>query len=334
MGILNSIEQTTKRAINSKHMLKGITLASFLESIIVPIPLEAILVPLLQARREKIWLIALMTTLGCMVGALVGYALGYYLFDLIGDWVIQTFSSPEQFEQVKSMVGDVSAELHAIRETGGKILFEGAQGALLDLDHGTYPYVTSCNTVAGAVTTGAGYGSRFIDEVMGVVKAYTTRVGSGPFPTELQDDIGQTLGERGVEFGTVTGRPRRCGWFDAVLMQRAVQASSISTLCLTKLDVLDTLETINICTAYRLDGQTLTMPPIDADDLARCEPIYETLPGWQCKTQGITVIDDLPEAAVAYIQRLTALLAVPISIISTGPDRAETIVLSHPFAAD
>jgi adenylosuccinate synthase len=238
----------------------------------------------------------------------------------------------KQYEQFAPLVSDVPTKLSEIRKAGGHILFEGAQGCLLDLDHGTYPYVTSCNTIAGAASTGAGFGPLFIDEVLGVAKAYTTRVGSGPFPTELQDDLGALLRERGVEFGTVTGRPRRCGWFDAVLMRYVVQVSSLSGICITKLDVLDTFENVKICTAYRFNGKEVMHAPMDADELARCEPIYETLPGWKTSTKGITKLEDLPKAALDFVERLSTLIGIPVSIISTGPDRKETIIKKHPFS--
>lgn len=235
-------------------------------------------------------------------------------------------------EQLKPLVGDVTGKLHEAREAGRDILFEGAQGSLLDIDHGTYPYVTSSNTTAGGTATGSGFGPLFLDYVLGITKAYTTRVGSGPFPTELFCDVGRYLAEKGHEFGATTGRPRRCGWFDAVAVRQAARVNSISGLCLTKLDVLDGLEQVNICTAYqRSDGSSLA--PLSADDYAQLQPVYETLPGWSESTVGIKRVEDLPANARAYIARIEELTGTPIDIISTGPDRLETIVLRHPFEA-
>jgi adenylosuccinate synthase len=236
--------------------------------------------------------------------------------------------------QLEPMKADVSALLAEHRQKGKHILFEGAQGTLLDVDHGTYPFVTSSNTVAGAASVGSGFGPRYIDYVLGITKAYTTRVGSGPFPTELQDEIGKRLAERGNEFGSVTGRPRRCGWLDMVLLRRSHQLNSFSGLCVTKLDVLDGLETVRICTAYRLNGKTITQLPTDASELAACEPIYEELPGWKESTFGVKTFNDLPQNAKKYLLRLEELAGVPIDIISTGPDRNETIMLRHMFEND
>ena len=236
-------------------------------------------------------------------------------------------------KQLSPMVADVTGCLMAHQQEQEGILFEGAQGTFLDVDHGTYPYVTSSNTCIGSVANGAGFGPRYIDYVLGITKAYTTRVGGGPFPTELNDEIGDLLAKRGHEFGAVTGRPRRCGWFDAVLVKKAIQINSISGICLTKLDVLDELAEIKICTAYKnAAGETLSLPPYDAEDFANCSPVYETLPGWQSKTADVTDYQQLPEAAKAYIKRLEALLGVPVDIISTGPERNSTIVLKAPFA--
>jgi adenylosuccinate synthase len=234
-------------------------------------------------------------------------------------------------EELRPLVADVIELLHSERERGGNILFEGAQGALLDIDHGTYPFVTSSNTTAGGTATGSGFGPLFLDYVLGITKAYTTRVGSGPFPTELEDEVGRHLGEKGHEFGTTTGRQRRCGWFDAVAVRHAARINSISGLCLTKLDVLDGLKSIAICTAYvDEDGQPVAMP-CDADEWARVQPKYEVMPGWTESTVGVKVLDQLPENARAYIQRIEELTGCPIDIISTGPDRVETIILRHPF---
>ena len=229
------------------------------------------------------------------------------------------------------MMTDVTAELMQLKKTGQSILFEGAQGALLDIDLGTYPFVTSSNTTAGAVSTGTGFGPRYIDAVLGVTKAYVTRVGAGPFPTELTDDIGALIGKRGNEFGSVTKRPRRCGWFDAVLMRRVAAVNSLSSIALMKLDVLDTLSSIKICIAYRYHDEIIHDLPIDLCDLKNCEPIYETMPGWQSETFGVTDYAQLPDNAKKYIQKLEQLCGVPIDIISTGPDRDQTIFVHDPM---
>lgn len=235
--------------------------------------------------------------------------------------------------QLQDMVCDVTAALHEHRNKGDSILFEGAQGVYLDIDHGTYPYVTSSNTCVGSVVNGAGFGPRYLDYVLGITKAYTTRVGGGPFPTELGDDIGKRLAERGCEFGAVTGRPRRCGWFDAVLLRRSIELNSITGLCLTKLDVLDGLEVLRIATAYRdAKGNLLACPPQAADDFDGLEPVYEELPGWQESTADVTSIDDLPANAIAYMRRLEELLGVPVAMLSTGPERDSTIIFQDPFA--
>jgi len=234
-------------------------------------------------------------------------------------------------ERIKPLVIDVPGHLHDLRAAGRNILFEGAQGALLDVDHGTYPFVTSSNTTAGAATTGAGIGPGAIDYVLGIVKAYTTRVGAGPFPTELFDDTGQHLARVGAEFGATTGRPRRCGWFDAVALRRAIINSSVSALCVTKLDVLDGLELIRICTGYRLDGEVIDQPPFLVSRYDDCEPVYEELPGWQASTVGITQFDHLPGEARAYLHRLEEMLGVPVDLISTGAGRDQNIVIRHPF---
>lgn len=233
--------------------------------------------------------------------------------------------------QLFPMKADVSALLAEHRAKGHKIIFEGAQGTMLDVDHGTYPFVTSSNTVAGAASVGSGFGVRHIDYILGITKAYTTRVGSGPFPTELEDDIGKRLAERGHEFGSVTGRPRRCGWLDLVLLHRSNQLNSFSGLCMTKLDVLDGLETVRICTGYQLQGKLITEMPTSAAELALCVPVYEDLPGWQESTLGVRTFDGLPVNAKQYLLRIEELAGVPIDMISTGPDRNETIILRHPL---
>ena len=235
--------------------------------------------------------------------------------------------------QLLPMMADVSALLHARRRTGARIMFEGAQGSLLDIDHGTYPFVTSSNTTAGGTATGSGFGPLYLDYVLGITKAYTTRVGSGPFPTELFDDTGKHLAARGHEFGATTGRPRRCGWFDAVALRTAVNINSVSGICLTKLDVLDGLETIRICVAYTCKEGKPVPNPIDAEDYANLAPVYEEVPGWSESTLGAKTLDELPANARAYIGKLEELVGAPIDIISTGPDRLETIVLRHPFDA-
>ncbi len=234
--------------------------------------------------------------------------------------------------ELKSQFCDVTASLHQHRVNGDVLLFEGAQGSFLDIDHGTYPYVTSSNTCVGSVTTGAGFGPRYIDYVLGITKAYTTRVGAGPFPTELFDETGQYLAEKGHEFGAVTGRPRRCGWFDAVLLRRAVQVNSVTGLCVTKLDVMDELETVKICTSYQYEnGESSSYPPSDASAYAKVKPTYEEMPGWQSSTKDLSCFDDLPANAKAYLARLEALLEVPVDLISTGPERDALIVKQSPF---
>ncbi|UMM04829.1 adenylosuccinate synthase [Vibrio campbellii] len=241
-------------------------------------------------------------------------------------------------ELLTSMVIDVTDELDAARKRGDKMMFEGAQGTLLDIDHGTYPYVTSSNTTAGGVAAGSGFGPSHIGYILGITKAYCTRVGSGPFPTELydgldkQDPIGKHLGDIGHEFGATTGRLRRTGWFDAVAMRRAIQINSISGICLTKLDVLDGLKELKICTGYKMpDGSVLEVSPMAAEAYDVVTPVYETLSGWSESTFGAKTLDALPQAALDYIKRIEELTGVPIDIISTGPDRNETIVKVHPY---
>lgn len=230
------------------------------------------------------------------------------------------------------MKADVTKILHDAREAGEHILFEGAQGSLLDIDHGTYPYVTSSNTTAGGTATGTGFGPLYLDYVLGITKAYTTRVGSGPFPTELHCEIGQYLGEKGHEFGTTTGRSRRCGWFDAVALRQAVRINSISGICLTKLDVLDGLDEVNICIGYQHKDGSDAGIPMHADDFSDIMPVYESMPGWSDVTVGAQNLHDLPQAARDYITRIEQLVGAPVDVVSTGPDRVETIVLRHAFS--
>jgi adenylosuccinate synthase len=234
-------------------------------------------------------------------------------------------------ERLIPLTVDVSQLLDDYARQGRPMMFEGAQGMMLDIDHGSYPFVTSSNTSAGSASTGTGVGPNSFDTILGIVKAYTTRVGAGPFPTELHCEVGQYLGEKGHEFGATTGRGRRCGWFDAVLMRRSRQINGLTSLCLTKMDVLDGLEELKICTAYRYDGKELQVAPVGAEALAGSEPIYETMPGWSETTRGITNFEALPQAAKNYIARLAELVGVPIDIISTGPDRDETIVIKDPY---
>lgn len=221
---------------------------------------------------------------------------------------------------------------HARRE-GKRILFEGAQGALLDVDHGTYPYVTSSNTVAGQAATGSGMGPGAIDYVLGIVKAYTTRVGEGPFPTELFDEVGQRIGTRGHEFGTVTGRARRCGWFDAVLVRQTIKTSGINGIALTKLDILDGFDEIKVCIGYHIDGHVIDYLPASESAQKRLEPVYETIPGWKGSTQGARTWADLPAEAVKYVRRVEELIGAPVALLSTSPERDDTILVKNPFEA-
>ena len=236
-------------------------------------------------------------------------------------------------ERIRPMVTDTTDFLAGLRRAGSNILFEGAQGTLLDIDHGTYPFVTSSNTTAGSAATGTGVGPGALDHVLGIVKAYTTRVGAGPFPTELFDDMGKHLARVGAEFGATTGRPRRTGWFDAVALRRAVINNGITGLCITKLDVLDGLDRIRVCVSYRLGGEEMEHPPLLVDQYAECEPVYEDLPGWQVSTVGITQLEDLPPSARRYLRRIEEILEVPVEIVSTGPDRDQNVVIHHPFDA-
>ena len=234
-------------------------------------------------------------------------------------------------EELRPMVGDVAAILHDMIARDAPIMFEGAQGALLDIDHGTYPYVTSSTTTSGGAAPGSGVGPKDIEYILGIVKAYATRVGAGPFPTELEDENGQHMGERGHEFGATTGRKRRCGWLDLVALKRSLQINSVSGMCITKLDVLDGLDTVRLAVAYRYQGEEISVPPSGADNFEACEPVYIEMPGWQASTVGLKHWDELPAQAIDYLRKIEEICGVPIDIVSTGPDRAETIVLRHPF---
>ncbi|MGI9202825.1 MAG: adenylosuccinate synthase [Woeseiaceae bacterium] len=234
-------------------------------------------------------------------------------------------------ETIGPLTADVTQILHELSVAGRSILFEGAQGTFLDIDHGTYPFVTSSNTVAAAASTGTGVGPRNLDYILGIVKAYTTRVGAGPFPTELFDEMGEHLGSVGAEFGATTGRPRRCGWFDAVALRRSIVNSSVSGLCVTKLDVLDGLEVVRICVGYEIDGKRIAGLPVVVDRFADCQPIYEDMPGWTETTVGATSYEALPANAQRYLSRIEEMVETPIDIISTGPDREQTIIKKHPF---
>jgi len=236
-----------------------------------------------------------------------------------------------QAEQIAPLVEDIPGVLHKLRAEAKSIMFEGAQGALLDIDHGTYPYVTSSTTTAGGAASGSGVGPRALDYILGIVKAYTTRVGAGPFPTELFDDDGKYLGERGHEFGATTGRQRRCGWLDVVALRRSLEVNSVTGMCITKLDVLDGMETVRICVAYKLDGREIVIPPVGADQFEKCEPVLIEMPGWSEPTVGARSVDKLPQAAVNYLAKVEELCGTPVDIISTGPDREETIIKRHPF---
>ncbi|MDY6980974.1 MAG: adenylosuccinate synthase [Pseudomonadota bacterium] len=240
-------------------------------------------------------------------------------------------------EELQPLVADIPELLNQHMQAGNNIMFEGAQGALLDIDHGTYPFVTSSNTTSGGASTGSGMGPRNLDYVLGITKAYTTRVGSGPFPTELydgnllMDEVGARLAERGHEFGSTTGRPRRCGWFDAVALRRSVLINSVSGLCITKMDVLDGLDQIQICVGYECNGEVRDTPPVGAEAFESCEPVYEAMPGWQESTVGLKSYDELPANAKAYLKRIEEVTGTPVDIISTGPERSETIILRHPY---
>jgi adenylosuccinate synthase len=234
-------------------------------------------------------------------------------------------------ERLKPMIADVPELLDEYTRADKKVMFEGAQGALLDIDHGTYPFVTSSNTCSGQAALGSGIGPNQIGYVLGVTKAYTTRVGAGPFPTELHDAVGELIGQRGMEFGATTGRKRRCGWFDAVIQRRSNQLNGVTGMCVTKLDVLDALDTVRVCTAYKYKGELRKTPPSGADALTQCEPVYEDLPGWKTSTLGVRRLDDLPLNARRYLKRIEELTATRIDVVSTGAERDDTIVLRHPF---
>jgi len=251
----------------------------------------------------------------------------------------ETYSQAmRQAEQIKPMMADVSRELNEAHRNGANLLFEGAQGTLLDVDHGTYPYVTSSNCVAGNAAAGSGVGPGMLHYILGITKAYCTRVGGGPFPTELDWEtpgtVGYHLSTVGAEKGVATGRNRRCGWFDAALLKRSAQVNGLSGLCITKLDVLDGIKELLLCTGYELDGEITDILPMGADDIERCKPIYETLPGWDDSTVGVTQYDKLPINAQLYLQRIAQVTGVPIHMVSTSPDRDHTILMRHPFLAD
>ena len=263
------------------------------------------------------------------------FALGGYLKSKPLDYQPIYDAAMKAAEQIKPMLADVGVRVHQHNVDGGSVLFEGAQGTLLDIDHGTYPYVTSSNCVAGNAAAGSGVGPDKLHYILGITKAYTTRVGSGPFPTELEWEkegtVGYHLSTVGQERGTVTGRARRCGWLDAAALKRSVLINGISGICLTKLDVLDGLTEIKVCTGYMLHGEHIDILPLDADEIVNCEPIYETFPGWEGTTFGLTQWDALPENARAYLKRVEAFIGTPIDMVSTGPDRDHTILLRHPY---
>ena len=267
--------------------------------------------------------------------------LEYYNFQLVNYYKAEPVDYQKTLDDVMAiadvitgMVADITTLLDTARKNGDNILFEGAQGTMLDIDHGTYPYVTSSNTTAGGVATGSGFGPRNLDYVLGIIKAYCTRVGGGPFTTELFDETGAEIARKGNEFGAVTGRPRRCGWFDAVAIRRAIQLNSISGFCMTKLDVLDGFEEVKICVAYKMpNGEILEYAPLAAKDWEGVEPIYETLPGWKENTFRVTDVSKLPQNCINYIKRIEEITGVPVDILSTGPDRVETMILRDPFAA-
>ncbi len=263
------------------------------------------------------------------------YVLTNYLDAKPVDFKEQLDQSMQHAQALKPMIADISAELYGAYHRGDRLLFEGAQGTLLDIDHGTYPYVTSSNCIAGQASAGTGVGANMLHYVLGITKAYTTRVGGGPFPSELDIETdgapGTQMSVKGQEFGTVTKRKRRCGWFDASALRRSAMINGLTGLCITKLDVMDGIESINICVGYELDGKKIDLLPVGADDVAGCKPIYETVPGWTESTFGVKTWDALPKNAQNYLKRLEAVCGVPIAIVSTGPERDETIVIEHPF---
>ena len=263
------------------------------------------------------------------------FVLTQYLGGKAVDFNQQYDASMQHAIALKPLVADISAEIYAANARGENLLFEGAQGTLLDIDHGTYPYVTSSNCIAGQASGGTGVGANMLHYVLGITKAYTTRVGGGPFPSELDIETegvpGHQMSNKGQEIGTVTRRKRRCGWFDAAALRRSARINGLTGLCITKLDVLDGIDELNICTGYELDGKTIDLLPIGADDVAGCKPIYETVPGWKENTFGVKTWDGLPKNAQNYLKRLEVLCGVPIAIVSTGPERDETIVIEHPF---
>jgi len=272
------------------------------------------------------------------LGEKIEHVLDFHNFVLTERFGVEPVSLREMVDQAQELgeyfagqVADVSGRLYELREQGKRVMFEGAQGSLLDIDHGTYPYVTSSNTTVGGVCTGAGVGPDAIDYVLGITKAYVTRVGGGPFPTELFDTNGERLARRGDEFGATTGRPRRCGWLDAVALRRMVSLNGISGLCVTKLDVLDGFEEIKICTAYSLHGELLDAPPLDASNWSQLEPVYESFPGWQETSRGATSLGQLPANARAYLEAMESLCGAPVHVVSTGPERNENIVRKYPF---
>ncbi|MBL8244421.1 MAG: adenylosuccinate synthase [Rhodanobacteraceae bacterium] len=263
----------------------------------------------------------------------------YHNFVLTHYWKLpacdyqQVLDDSMQFaEFVRPMVADVASILHKVRRDGGNILFEGAQGSLLDIDHGTYPYVTSSNTTVGGACSGTGVGARDLDYVLGIIKAYATRVGGGPFPSELDDAVGQGLRDRGQEYGATTGRPRRCGWLDAVAVRRTVMINGINGLCVTKLDVLDGEPIVRVCVGYRYRGQETDQAPLDAAGWNECQPVYQDFEGWTESTRGAKRFSDLPRNAQRYLEGVQDLVRCPIALVSTGPDRTENIVLQDPFS--
>ena len=264
------------------------------------------------------------------------FVLTNYLGAKAVDYKQQYDASMQHAVALKPMIADVSAEIYAANARGENLLFEGAQGTLLDIDHGTYPYVTSSNCIAGQASAGTGVGANMLDYVLGITKAYTTRVGGGPFPSELDIETegapGHQMSNKGQEIGTVTKRKRRCGWFDAAALRRSAMINGLTGLCITKLDVLDGVESLNICTGYELDGKKIDLLPVGADHVEGCKPIYETMPGWTESTFGVKTWDGLPKNAQNYLKRLEAVCGVPIAIVSTGPERDETIVIEHPFS--